>query len=188
MTSRATRVDPLRAKSGSLLRVRLKADSSSEVLAPFLREHGIYTKTVIVKTSMVPGSAARRGGGRWRHYRKDILGLLGATQLSGVTTVIDFYGYPEDAPGYACRHPHRPRECAAAREDAMSRDIGNPRFIPHLVLHEFETWVIASVAVGADSLIPPEAAARLRPHIESVSSDVELLDDSPTSAQDCQLG
>lgn len=64
----------------------------------------------------------------------------------------------------------------------MSRDIGNPRFIPHLVLHEFETWVIASVAVGADSLIPPEAAARLRPHIESVSSDVELLDDSPTTA------
>lgn len=53
MTSRATRVDPLR-EVGIVVEGQTEGRFVSEVLAPFLREHGIYTKTVIVKTSMVP--------------------------------------------------------------------------------------------------------------------------------------
>ena len=64
----------------------------------------------------------------------------------------------------------------------MADAIGNARFVPHVVLHEFETWVIAA-AMGAGSVLGDVSVAKaLQAEADSVGGDVELLNDSRQTA------
>ncbi|GAA2971865.1 DUF4276 family protein [Actinokineospora diospyrosa] len=65
-----------------------------------------------------------------------------------MTTLIDYYGLPEDCPGVADLPSRDPYERVAHVEAALAREVGDGRFRPNLVLHEFEAWVFAA----ADSL------------------------------------
>lgn len=102
-----------------------------------------------------------------------------------VTTMLDFYGYPGDAPGADCCagiHGH-PRVCVDGREKAMARALADDRrFLAHITLHEFETLVIGA-ARGRNSLLGSrEFAAALNHQADEVDGDVELLDGSPETA------
>lgn len=154
-----------------------------EILAPYLQEFDVYVKPVIVKTSRLADGTAFRGGGSWRHYESDLRKLLGATQFRWVSILIDFYAYPRDAPGAdCCARPHQPRRCAEQRVQAMATTIDHPRFVPHVVLHEFETWVIAA-ATGSSAVLGERAVAdKLTAEANTVSGDIELLNDSPQTA------
>lgn len=156
----------------------------SEILAPYLQPLGVFAKPVIVKTARwADGTTFRGGGGDWRHYAGDLARLLAATHYHRVSLLVDFYAYPRNGPGAACCHgPHQPRRCAAHRIQAMADAVAKPRFVPHVVLHEFETWVIAA-AMDAPAVLGDVAVAkRLDAEAASVSGDVELLNDSPQTA------
>jgi hypothetical protein len=155
----------------------------SEILAPYLQAANVYATPVIVKTSRLADGTTFKGGGTWKHYEHDIRGLLRSSHLHRVSILVDFYAYPRDAPGATCcGRPHQPRRCADLRIAAMAAAIGNPRFVPHVVLHEFETWVIAA-ATGTSHVLGDEAVARLlQAQARSVNGDVELLNDSLATA------
>jgi hypothetical protein len=139
---------------------------------------------VIVKTARLADGTTFKGGGMvWKHYQDDLRRLLGATNYRCVSILVDFYAYPRNGPGVeCCSRPHQPRKCAELRSQAMADAIGNPRFVPHVVLHEFETWVIAA-AVGAGSVLGDVAIAKaLQAEAHSVGGDVELLNDSRQTA------
>jgi hypothetical protein len=64
----------------------------------------------------------------------------------------------------------------------MAEAVANPRFVPHVVLHEFETWVFAA-AIGATHVLGDAAVAQsLQDEAESVADDVEMLNDSPETS------
>jgi hypothetical protein len=108
--------------------------------------------------------------------------LLASSHFALVSTLIDFYGYPKDGPGAGCARPHQPRKCVQIRQEAMAERIDDPRFVPHVVLHEFETWVIAA-AIGATAVLGDRSVAvKLAAQAAEVGNDVELLDDGPQSA------
>ncbi|MDX6284036.1 MAG: hypothetical protein QOH03_5107 [Kribbellaceae bacterium] len=156
----------------------------TEILAPYLQSFGAYVTPVIVKTARLADGTTYKGGGMvWKHYQEDLLRLLGASHYRCVSILVDFYAYPRNAPGVdCCSRPHQPRRCTEVREQAMAEVIGNSRFVPHVVLHEFETWVIAA-AVGARSLLGDVSVAKaLRAEADSVGGDVELLNDSRETA------
>jgi hypothetical protein len=152
----------------------------SELLAPYLQPFDVYVTPVIVKTSRLADGTTYKGGGMvWKHYENDIRRLLGSTHLHRVSILVDFYAYPRNAPGSdCCARPHQARKCTELRIAAMADQIGDPRFIPHVVLHEFETWVIAAALETSHVLGDESVARRLQAEARSVGDDVELLNDS----------
>lgn len=60
------------------------------------------------------------------------------------TTMIDFYGLPEDFPGYGeCVGRSDPIGRVECLEGRLQRDISHRRFIPYIQLHEFEALLFS---------------------------------------------
>jgi hypothetical protein len=152
------------------------------ILDPWAYKYDTYLQPIIVKTSQVKNQPARRGGGRWKHYEPLIRRVLSSSHLSLVTTLIDFYGYPPDAPGAQCPSPHQPRECASLRETEMARAINDQRFLPNVALHEFETWVIAAAVATGSFLGNTDIATKLQRAVAEAGGEAELVDDAPATS------
>ena len=55
--------------------------------------------------------------------------------------------------------PSKVAEWCDGRIQAMAEAIDDPRFVPHVVLHEFETWVIAA-ALGTSHVLGDSSVAK----------------------------
>jgi hypothetical protein len=169
---------------GILVEGQTESAFVSEILAPYLQAFDIFVTPVIVKTSRRADGTTFKGGGMvWKHYENDLRRLLRASHYRCVSILVDFYAYPRNAPGVACcQRPHQPRRCAEVRIQAMADAIGDPRFVPYVVLHEFETWVIAAALGTSHVLGDSSVAKKLHTEAHTVGDDVELLNDSPATA------
>lgn len=115
-----------------------------ECIAPHLLPARLALIPTVVKTKRVVGGAAHKGG--VLHYgqvRRDLDLLLHDSGAAVITTLIDYYRLPNDFPGMADRPSGSPQKRVSHVEVAWSRVVGDRRFVPHLVLHEFEAWVYA---------------------------------------------
>lgn len=148
----------------------------SQVLNPYLGD-GVHLQPIITHTKRVASGAAFRGGGGWRGYRDRLQRLVHERQWHLVTTMIDFYAYPSDAPGHDCHGPgpHRPRSCVRVREGAMRDDIPGT-WLPFVMLHEFETLIIAAGAT-MPSVLGDVTAPRAFTGIISAAGEAELVND-----------
>jgi Domain of unknown function (DUF4276) len=123
----------------------------NRTLRPYLEERGVYVQPPIVLwTRRSPAGGGFRGGvSNWNQICKSLLPLLRDTD-AWVTTLLDFYGLPDDVPGCLnARVPGDPRTLVAALQDEISAAMRHPRFIPFLALHEFEAWVFCNADVVA---------------------------------------
>jgi len=110
-----------------------------DVLTPYLQGIGIYPTPVLSKTKREKSGRTFRGGiTSYAKVKRDIVRLLGDTSVVAVTTMLDFYGLPDNFPGKANLPEGSPYDRVQHLEDALWRDIGDRRFIPFLTLHEFE--------------------------------------------------
>lgn len=133
-----------------------------DVLCPLFEPLGVFLTPTILTTKVVKSGSNFKGG--VTHYAKlraDLSKLLSDTGAV-VTTMIDYYGLPEDTPGM------RDRPAASARlrvlhvEAAIYHDVGSPRhFIPFLALHEFEALLFADHEITAATIPAREKAAEL---------------------------
>lgn len=153
------------------------------VLAPYLLQHEVYAQPVGVQTSRTAAGVKHTGGGgRWKHYARDVRRLLGS-HFDLVSTMLDFYAYPTDGPGAACcAGPHRPRSCVELREAEMAATFDDRRFRPFVMLHEFETILFAAAVQSGPMGVDDTVRERMRREAATVSNDVELLNDGPTTA------
>jgi hypothetical protein len=112
------------------------------VLTSHLANHGVYLKHRIEVAHARKNHRAHRGGGRkFGPVKRDIERFLKQEQGSDVffTTMIDLYAIYSDFPGLAdAKRSNDPRQCVEALEKSFAVEIGDPRFIPYLQLHEFE--------------------------------------------------
>jgi hypothetical protein len=116
-----------------------------EVLKPYLESVGWLVSFSVIKTRRPASGPAQRGGvSSWPHIERDIRRLLRDRSITTVTTLLDYYAFPREAPGMASR----PEGDAVTRvkhvEQALAATIGDDRFLPNLVLHEIEAWVLAA--------------------------------------------
>ncbi|CAK0771723.1 DUF4276 family protein [Azospirillaceae bacterium] len=121
------------------------------VLAPFLETQGVYTRATIILTKRGSGGRDHRGGVlAWKQILENLNPLLENTS-AWVTTLLDFYGLPEDVPGYADAFKlGDPVRQVEALEERMRNELQqHPRFIPFLTLHEFEAWLFSAPEVAA---------------------------------------
>lgn len=131
-----------------------------DLLVPYFSRLGIYLTPILAQTS--PG---HKGGivsyGKVKHQ---LTRLCRQDQGAYVTTMMDYYGLPNDFPGLDGRVPDA-HEQVARLEQALQQDIDAPNFIPNLMLHEFEALLFSAPEKFAEwlddqALLAPMAAIR----------------------------
>jgi hypothetical protein len=117
-----------------------------DVLAPFLwQKCQIVLTPTLARTKRTKSGQTFKGGiVSYEQVKRDILRLLGDSSAVLVTTMIDYYGLPNDFPGKASLPAGTPYERVQYLEQAFKNDIGHSKFLPFLVLHEFEAFVLVN--------------------------------------------
>ncbi|MFP4350087.1 MAG: DUF4276 family protein [Desulfococcaceae bacterium] len=156
-----------------------------EVIGPHLSTLGIvWHDPILVANSVRKHRTARGGVRKYEPIKRDLQRLLSRGDDFILTTLIDYYGRPVDFPSPPASIPAgaAPLVKAQAVENAWAQDIDDPRFLPNLLLHEFETLILSS----PDSLLagyPGEEAA-----ISALQKDIsafrnpEDINDNPATA------
>jgi hypothetical protein len=145
-------------------------------LTPYLAERGVFVESpVVVWTKRLSLGGGYRGGvSRWNQVRKSLLPLTRDSN-AWVTTLFDFYGLPEDFPGYQeVRQSGTPINQVVALEKQFSIEMSNPRFIPFFALHEFEAWLFAAPDVVAEHFGDMTLAKELQKAV-SLAGEPELI-------------
>lgn len=115
-----------------------------DLLGPHLARREVSLVPVLARTKRTRSGNVFKGGIlSYKQVRGDILRLLGDTSAVLVTTMMDYYGLPNDFPGKAELPSGTPYQRVALLEEAFGRDVDNPRFLPFLTLHEFEALLFA---------------------------------------------
>jgi hypothetical protein len=159
----------------------------NEIIGPHLNNIGIvWHKPILVANSVRKDRTARGGIRKYGPIQKDIQRLL--AQYHGAdfifTTLLDYYGLPNDFPLRNDPLPGvtTPLARVQAIENAWRNDIGDDRFLPNLLLHEYETLILAR----PESLLAAypgmgQAIADLRQDISGFQNP-EDINDSPITA------
>lgn len=147
-----------------------------QTLTPYLAERGVHLASpVVVWTKRLPMGGGYRGGvSRWNQVRNSLLPLTHDSN-AWVTTLFDFYGLPDDFPGYQdARKSGAPHDQVVALEGRFSSEIADPRFIPFFALHEFEAWLFTAPNVVAEHFGNIELATELQRAV-SHAGEPELI-------------
>jgi hypothetical protein len=113
-----------------------------DVLAPYLERRCLLTP-ILAKTKRTKAGETFQGGiSSYRQVKSDIQNLLRDSSVVLVTTMIDYYGLPRDFPGKSTLPNGTAYDRVRHLESAFASDIGDERFLPFLVLHEFEALVL----------------------------------------------
>lgn len=117
-------------------------------LTPHLAQHGVYVQPPIVLWTkrLHSGGGVRGGVSNWSQIRRNLLPLTRDGD-AWVSTLLDFYGLPEDFPGLPeALGAGDPREKVITLQERFAAELNHERFIPFLALHEFEAWLFSAPA------------------------------------------
>lgn len=150
-----------------------------DVLRPHLASQEVYLTPVLVTTKRIKSGLKFKGGlSHYEPVRRDLLRLLGDSSAVAVTTMIDYYGLPEDFPGCSTSPPGTCYDRVAHLEEALKKDLGAHRLLPYLSLHEFEALLLAAPGEIGTAF----SGARQISHLDeevSVFRSPEEIDDGP---------
>ena len=132
----------------------------------------------------------RRGGVKpWPAVRNEILNNLKRDAGCFVTTMVDYYGLPQAWPGrnQAAQRPLPERaksvevELLADVHQRMGGGFNPDRFVPYLMLHEFEAMLFSDCYRFAEAIGRSSLAADFQA-IRDQFANPEEIDDSPRTA------
>ena len=162
------------------------------VLGPHLCKAGYSS----VRARLIGNARAsvRRGGTpSWQTVRDGILNHLKNDRQAIVTTMVDYYGMPQEGqrawPGRMQAATRQPAERAEFVQGAVAEDIANRmeasfdkrRFIPYVSMHEFEALLFSNCTRFAESVGRPDIASSMEA-ILTQFGDPEAIDDSQETA------
>ena len=160
----------------------------NNVLAPHL-----YRVGYALVSPRLLGNArqrSRRGGIRpWDSVRKDILNHLTADQDALATTMVDYYGLPDTWPGRRLAGREKTLQArAAAVEQSILEDISESlsdtfdqrRFVPYVVMHEFEGLLFSDPTRFARGIGRPNLSSELQAIRDDFDSPEEINDSPET--------
>jgi hypothetical protein len=166
----------------------------NELLAPHLLQHGYST----VSARLIGNARLRerRGGIKaWSAVKEDICRHLQSDKGSVATTMVDYYALPASGakawPGRAEANANAKTHAdkAATVEAALALDLSrtltltnvNQRFVPFVVLHEFEALLFSDCIAFASGISRPDLSADFQ-RIRDSFATPENINDSPMSA------
>lgn len=156
-------------------------------LRPYLARHDIWVTYSLIATKRPAGGPNFKGGvTNWPKLERELRLLLRDSSLDMLSTVIDYYGFPDDGPGMRDRPVGDAYSRITHVEQAMAAVIGDRRFIPHLALHELETWVFASGDELGALHGDPALSRKLAGDVMTAGGP-ELVNDGPGTAPSKRL-
>lgn len=162
----------------------------NDCLVGHLASFGVYADVRTVLTSEDNRKHVEyRGGFRRKNaysmVKKDITNWLKEDRDLNCffTTMFDYYALPVDFPGFAEAQTKQDKyERIQTIETALKLDINDPRFIPYIQLHEFETLIFVDPqALDWEYIEHEEPIAELI-NISREYDNPELINDSPLTA------
>lgn len=178
------------------LLVHVEGETEETFVNELLRPHLCACGYSSVDARLLGNARLRvgRGGIRgWDSVRRDIVRHMKQDRECLSTTMVDFYGMPNSGstawPGRAAAAGAPFGQKAAIVEQALSdailREVGEApvrsRFIPHVVMHEFEGLLFSDCRRFAEAIGRREAADELQ-RIRALYRSPEEINDSPNSA------
>lgn len=155
---------------------------ASTVLTPHLGILDITLhKPVLIAHTRKKHKTHRGGGRKYQSMRNDIVRFLKQESNADVffTTMVDLYALHADFPCINEAERFRGEPCKRVEflESAWANDLDDPRFIPHIQLHEYEAYVFVDVE-KLEMFYPRKksAIARLK-EIADNKDTPELIDD-----------
>lgn len=161
-----------------------------DILYPHFAAQGLYLVSKLVTTKRTKVGPDFKGGvTNYRKVKDDLLRLLGDTSAVAVSTMMDYYGLPDDFPGKSSVKGATCYERVTYLEKAFERDIDSPRFIPYLSLHEFEAMLFVSPGEMGKVFPDAEVENNLSAIASSFRTPEEINEGSEThpSARICKL-
>ena len=153
-----------------------------QVLAPYLNGFDIFIIPIIIVTKRVKIGADFKGGvPEYPKVRNEILRLLSDRSANTITTMFDYYGLPSGYPGKDSISDQNPFDKVRIIENAIKNDIQNPKFLPYLSLHEFESLLFSSPSLIAKTLTYPSSETILNNIKSSFNSPEEINDNTETA-------
>lgn len=152
-----------------------------QVLYPHFLPLSIFLSPIVIQTRRRKSGLKFRGGvNSYGRVRRD-LGRLLRDRQARVTTMLDFYGLPEDFPGYSTLPTGTPYDNVEHLEKALVEDFGDSRLLPYLSLHEFEALLfVQPEALGVVFEGRGDAVRALAQETAQFSSPEEI-DEGPTT-------
>jgi len=175
------------------LLVHVEGQTEESFVNEVLRDHLVGAGYESVSARIVGNARLRqrRGGIRpWVVVRKDIINHLKQDSGCLATTMVDFYGLPQDGdrawPGRASAALAPASSKAPIVEMALAADLAGEageqldpaRFIPFVVVHEFEGLLFSDCGAFAQSI----GRRELEPHFRQIReafATPEDINDSP---------
>lgn len=170
----------------------------NELLAPYLHSRGFSNVS-----ARIVGNARqrdRRGGIKpWPAVREGILNHLKQDAGCLVSTMVDYYGLPQAGfgawPGRSAAAATVVSDRASTVERAiledvsncMGRDFESYRFIPYVMMHEFEAMLFSDCAAFGRGIGNPCLASQFQA-IRDAFESPEDIDDSPLTAPSKRVG
>jgi len=147
------------------------------VFNPYFLNFNINFTPIIVSTKRIKSGLKFKGGvSTYQKIKKDIRHIINDASAEIITTMFDYYGLPDDFPGKNTLPSTSCFEQAKHLEEAFAADINNPKFIPFIMLHEFEAF--AFIDPAQFSLIFPDKNIQPRlMDIKNQFSSVEEIND-----------
>ena len=178
------------------LLIHVEGETEETFVNEVLRPH-LYMRGYENVGARLVGNARlrdRRGGIRaWNTVRKDIIKHLKEDQGCLATTMVDYYGLPQTGskawPGRAAAGTLPFAQKAATVEHALSADIyyelgegfDPSRFIPFVVIHEFEGLLFSNCALFSQGIGRLDLADAFQAVRDEFGSPEEI-NDSPFTA------
>jgi hypothetical protein len=153
-----------------------------DVIEPHFAGQDAWVTLSIFTTKRPAGGPAFKGGlSIWPKLERELQLLLRDSSTTVLTTMLDYYAFPGDAPGMADRPHGSPHDRVRHVESALAKEIGDKRFLPNLVLHEIEAWVLADCRRLGEVMGDSGPAAELE-RIVRLESGPELVNDGVDTA------
>lgn len=169
--------------------VHVEGQTEEEFVNEILRPHLLAFK-IHVYPRIAGNGRIRRGGIRpWPSARDGIIRHLQEDSGGFATTLVDFYGLPKGWPGRSqVNGPDAPSK-AAVVENAILQDVAgrmgwgdhNVRFIPFVMMHEFEALLFSDCEAFSRAMDQPRLHLAFE-NIRSIFTTPEEINDSPDSA------
>jgi hypothetical protein len=117
------------------------------VLQPYLWSRtSLWVIPTILVTKVVKSGTNFKGGvSSYAQVHRDVHKLLQDAGVAVITTLIDYYALPGDFPGMSTRPSGTAGQRVAHVQSAFGAAIGDPRFVPFFMLHEFEALLFCDL-------------------------------------------